>query len=115
MPPVLHGPHIRFIPFLDSPREKKKRKVSNNSAAFGLHGSWEEEMRMPLIGIAEAARRLGIAPKTLYKWVENGQMPFIRIGRLVRFRTEDLEEWVEGRVCLPASRSCRRDGHGIET
>ncbi|MEK7355627.1 MAG: helix-turn-helix domain-containing protein [Bdellovibrionota bacterium] len=52
-------------------------------------------MHSRLINVAEAAEQLGIASKTLYKWVESGQIPYVRIGRLIRFREADLEEWLE--------------------
>lgn len=55
-------------------------------------------MRRPLIDVPEAASRLGIAPKTIYKWIEQGRLPFVRIGRLIRLREEDLEAWVCARV-----------------
>ena len=55
-------------------------------------------MRTQLLDIPRAAEQLRVAQKTLYKWVEAGQVPFVRIGRLVRFRPEDLERWVAGRV-----------------
>lgn len=58
----------------------------------------EEAFQVSLIDVHDAAEHLGIAPKTLYKWVECGQIPFVRIGRMVRFRERDLERWVEERL-----------------
>jgi excisionase family DNA binding protein len=55
----------------------------------------EERLNTRLLNVAEAADQLGIASKTLYKWVESGQIPYVRIGRLIRFREADLEEWLE--------------------
>ena len=55
-------------------------------------------MRNVLINVSDAASQLRISRKTLYKWVESGQIPFVRIGRLVRFREKDLDEWVEERL-----------------
>lgn len=51
--------------------------------------------------VEEAAAHLSIAPKTLYKWVEQGFVPVIKIGRLVRFRRCDLEEWLRLRLMQP--------------
>jgi len=59
-------------------------------------------MHSPLLDINQAARQLGIAPKTLYKWVERGLVPVIKIGRMVRFREKDLEEWIEHQLHDPA-------------
>ncbi len=48
-----------------------------------------------LLTIQEAAERLGVKPNTLYLWVSQKRIPHRKIGRLVRFRECDLEEFVE--------------------
>ena len=48
---------------------------------------------------AVAAKYLGVQPGTLTAWRHRGQGPvFIRVGRLVRYREEDLERWVTERA-----------------
>ena len=43
------------------------------------------------------AARIGISINTLRCWrLERNGPPFHRFGRLVRYRTEDLESWAEG-------------------
>jgi excisionase family DNA binding protein len=49
----------------------------------------------PLLTIQEAAEKLGVKPNTLYLWVSQRRIPHRKIGRLVRFRDCDLEEFVE--------------------
>lgn len=49
----------------------------------------------PLLTIPEAAALLGVKPQTLYLWVSLHRIPCRKIGRLVRFTEEDLEEFVE--------------------
>lgn len=51
-----------------------------------------------LLGLAEAARRLAIAPRTLRRIAAEGRIPYARIGRALRFRPGDLEAFVEGSV-----------------
>lgn len=46
------------------------------------------------IGAEEAARLLGCNQWTLYRWVREGKVPAIRLGRSVRFRVAALEEWM---------------------
>lgn len=53
--------------------------------------------RHELLGIEEAAAYLGIKRSTLYGWVHYRKIPFIKIGRLVKFRSETLKQWVEER------------------
>ncbi len=48
-----------------------------------------------LLTIQEAAEKLGVRPNTLYLWVSQKRVPHRKIGRLVRFRECDLEEFVE--------------------
>ena len=38
---------------------------------------------------------LGIKKTTLYGIVENGDLPHYRIGRLIRFRRDEVDTWME--------------------
>lgn len=51
-----------------------------------------------LLGTTEAAGYLGISKNTLYEWVVQNKVPHIKVGRLVKFRKEDLEEWLKKRT-----------------
>jgi len=46
------------------------------------------------ISLEEAAEHLGIKPTTLYKWLERKQLPGHKVGRLWKFKIEELDEWV---------------------
>ena len=45
----------------------------------------------------QAAERLGISERTLWQLKADGEIPFLRIGRLIRYSLVDLEKWVEDR------------------
>lgn len=45
--------------------------------------------------VGESAQHLGIKPSTLYKWIERKQMPAHKVGRLWKFKLEELDEWVK--------------------
>lgn len=45
-----------------------------------------------LLNYQEAAERLGLAPQTLRTWVHQGRIPFLKLGRAVRFSPEMLEK-----------------------
>jgi excisionase family DNA binding protein len=52
----------------------------------------------PLIPTSEAADILGLQPNTLEKWRLSGEGPtFVRVGRSIRYRRQDLAEWINGR------------------
>lgn len=49
-----------------------------------------------LLTTAEAARYLGLATSTLNKWRVYGYGPaFVKLGRAVRYRKDDLDRYLE--------------------
>jgi len=53
-----------------------------------------------IINTCEAARLICTPEKSLIKWRSTGEhnIPFLKIGRNVRYRTQDLRRWVESHV-----------------
>jgi hypothetical protein len=54
----------------------------------------------PLLGRAEAARYLGIAPATLAVWASTKRypLPLVKIGRCVKYRIQDLDHFIASRT-----------------
>jgi excisionase family DNA binding protein len=50
-----------------------------------------------LIDIAELERRTAIKQATLRKYVVQRKIPFVKIGRLVRFDLPEIEAWIAER------------------
>jgi len=48
-----------------------------------------------LLDTNEASEFLGIKKNTLYEWVIQRKIPHIKVGRLVKFKQEDLEAWLK--------------------
>ena len=46
------------------------------------------------VGIAEVAAHLSVARDSIYRWVEAKDFPAHRVGRLLRFRLSEVDEWV---------------------
>jgi excisionase family DNA binding protein len=42
----------------------------------------------------EAADRLGITPRTLYRLVDEGQLPAYRFGRVIRLQGSEVDEFI---------------------
>lgn len=59
-----------------------------------------EEVKTPsrLLNAQDVAEALSIGLSTVYQLLERGELTCIRIGRSVRVRPEDLEEFIESRV-----------------
>lgn len=65
----------------------------------------------PWVSVDDVAKHLGIAPDTIYRWIDSKSLPAHRIGRLWKFKLSDIDEWVRGggAEAAPApSRSTRR-------
>ena len=43
----------------------------------------------------EAARRLGVTPRTLYRFIDEGGLPAYRLGRVIRLKQADIDEYIE--------------------
>ena len=46
------------------------------------------------LSVDEIAAYLGIKRHTVYKWIADKQMPAHKVGRLWKFRKEDVDDWV---------------------
>ncbi|MDA0747861.1 MAG: helix-turn-helix domain-containing protein [bacterium] len=52
-------------------------------------------------GADEAAAYLGCTTGTLRVWCSRRRVPFLKVGRLTRFRKRDLDQWLDTRVVSP--------------
>lgn len=49
----------------------------------------------------EAARRLGITPRTLYRLIDEGQIPAYKFGRVIRLQQSEVDEFISGAQIQP--------------
>jgi excisionase family DNA binding protein len=47
------------------------------------------------VGIARVAAHLGVAKESIYRWVDSKGFPAHRVGRLLRFKLSEVDEWVK--------------------
>ena len=52
-------------------------------------------MEKRLLNIKEAAEYMATTPGTLYQKVHNGTIPYVKIGRSLRFDIEELNEFIK--------------------
>jgi excisionase family DNA binding protein len=48
-----------------------------------------------LLSTEETAEFLGISKNTLYEWIVQKKIPHFKVGRLVKFKKEDLDSWLK--------------------
>ena len=46
------------------------------------------------LSVDDIATYLGIKRETLYKWLAEKNMPAHKVGRLWKFRKDEIDEWV---------------------
>lgn len=68
------------------------------------------------LDIAALAERLRIKRSTLYAWAEQGTIPHLKLGRLLRFDPDEIEAWLQNhrRDGIPEPTSHRRQ-HGTDS
>ena len=72
-----------------SPQEaESKRSASEEVTTF-------RSTLEPVVGVKAAAQFLGVSPSLMYAYVERGQVPHYRLGRSIRFRISELDEWLK--------------------
>jgi excisionase family DNA binding protein len=59
---------------------------------YGQHGT-----EPFLLKAREAARRLAISERYLYQLTSSGEVPCVRVGKLVRYSVETLRKWIKER------------------
>ena len=43
---------------------------------------------------ADAARALGVCPRTLWGWTRDGVIPVVKLGRVTMYRVDDLRAFL---------------------
>jgi excisionase family DNA binding protein len=48
-----------------------------------------------LLNMTEAAEYLGLSKLTLYEWVSQRKIEYVKVGRLVKFDGRQLDRWIK--------------------
>lgn len=46
------------------------------------------------LSVEEIASHLGVSKETVYRWLDRRQIPAHRVGKLWKFQTWEVDEWV---------------------
>lgn len=47
------------------------------------------------LSVQEIAQYLGISKETVYRWLEKGKIPAHRVGKLWKFKTSEVDQWIK--------------------
>lgn len=56
------------------------------------------------VGVGEVAAHLRVARESVYRWVDSKGFPAHRVGRLLRFKLSEVDEWVKNRGAVDSDR-----------
>jgi len=52
-------------------------------------------LKVSLIEKEQVAQQLGVSINTLYAWIHQKRIPYVKIGSLVKFDQYDIDVWIE--------------------
>lgn len=55
------------------------------------------------IGTPEACARLGVTLRTLYRFIDEGQLPAYKMGRVIRLQAHEVDAFIEGTRIQPGT------------
>ena len=75
----------------------QSRSMSQLLLGEGTHDDWEGRavMEAQLLTLKQIAAHLNVSQHTIYYWVERHEIPVIRLGRLLRFRLDEVLKYFE--------------------
>ena len=47
------------------------------------------------LSTADAAKRLGVTTRTLYRFIDGGELAAYRFGRVIRLKANEVDEFIE--------------------
>lgn len=49
----------------------------------------------PWLSVNDISKHLGISKETIYRWLEEQKIPAHRVGKLWKFQTLEIDNWVK--------------------
>lgn len=74
-------------------RGKGEKPLSRNTAQRSVPGR--------LLNVHEVAEYTGLSPHTLYTMVSQRRIPFVKVGRLLKFDLGLLDSWIRQHTVMP--------------
>ena len=79
---------IEFEDVLSGRDERPERPLANHEGEGGERG-------LDLLSITDVCRELGMGKSWVYRRIQSGEIPSVKLGRNIKVRREDLEGYLE--------------------
>ncbi len=64
----------------------------------------------PWASVEDAAKHLGVAKDSVYRWIDTRNLPAHKIGRLWKFKLSEVDEWVRAGGADAEEESVAKEG-----
>jgi excisionase family DNA binding protein len=64
-------------------------RLDEVTAGMALEEGW--------VSVQDVAAHLRVAKESIYRWIDSKGFPAHRVGRLLRFKLSEVDEWVQAR------------------
>jgi excisionase family DNA binding protein len=71
-------------------------KTQNQNPEPQQKEDYGESLSLSFLDVRELAHYLRVRPSTIYSMAGNRKIPFYRLGRQLRFRKFEIDEWAQG-------------------
>jgi excisionase family DNA binding protein len=88
-----------LIEFEDTLGEQKRRPERPQAQGGGGEGGGASGLE--LLSITDVCRELGMGKSWVYRRIQSGEIPSVKLGRNIKVRREDLEGYLEAQRHLP--------------
>lgn len=61
-----------------------------------------------LLTARQVSELLEVKVSTVYDWISRGRIPYVKVGRLVRFKKTDIFRWIETHTVRPKPSSLQK-------
>jgi excisionase family DNA binding protein len=86
--------HHQALEQLESALVKFEESISEG-AALRPQEDGEQRARVQLLSIPQLCQELGMGKSWLYRRLRSGEIPSVRLGRTIKVRRDELEEYLE--------------------
>ena len=87
--------HHQALEQLESALLEFEESISSGEAAVRLQGEGEQRGGVQLLSIAQLCQELGMGKSWIYRRLRSGEIPSVRLGRTIKVRREELEEYLQ--------------------
>jgi excisionase family DNA binding protein len=83
--------------------ETSEEILRNNRCANARYDEAIAAEPIEWIGTPEACARLGVTLRTLYRFIDEGQLPAYKMGRVIRLQAGDIDEFISRARIVPGT------------